>query len=105
MSWSVSVPPQPFERFLKAVEQARIDDSSNKPELVAQWTAQLDAAKRAVYAMFSPVDVFGRGEATFSATMGGHANHDGAGEGTTYTDYEFINITVTRIPKTGTEDA
>ncbi len=96
MSWSVSIPPQHSEEFVKAVEGAHLDDTYNKPELVAQWGEQLEAAKRAAAAILSR-DAFGHG-GLFSASLGGHARHGKAGEGTDYTRLEFVNVTVSREP-------
>src|SRR5579859_4802725 len=94
MSWSLSIPKQPFETFSTAVDQARLaDDTYNTPELVARWAKQLEAAKLAVRAILSR-DVFGHEEgAMFSASMSGHANHDSADSGS-----EFANVTITREP-------
>lgn len=99
MSWSLTIPQQPFETFHKAVSQAQLpEDTSNKPELVAQWSEQLEAAKAAVLAILSR-DAFGHDEgATFSTSMSGHANHDGAGDGTGYTPSEFVHVNVQRQP-------
>jgi hypothetical protein len=99
MSWSVNIEAQPFETFLKAVDQAHLpEDTYNPPELVAQWGEQLEGAKRAIMLALVP-DVFAHGEgATYSASMGGHANHGGAGEDTSYTTSEFVSVTVNRHP-------
>ena len=103
MSWSLSIPQQPFEEFYQAVHDAKLlQDTYNPPALVEQWAEQVEAARQAIYAILSCPDAFGRAEqgesVLWSATMTGHANHDGAGEGTGYTPSEFVHITLNRQP-------
>ena len=98
MSWSVSIPQQPFEQFVKAVEQVQIaEDTYNKPELIEQWKDQLEAARQGALAILSR-DGFGHESAKWSASFSGHANHDEAGKDTTYTPSEFVNVTINRQP-------
>lgn len=102
MSWSLSIPAQPFESFLKAVEAAQLpEDTYNPPAVVEQWQDQLAGAKAAITAALSH-DIFGHEEnSQFSASMNGHANHAGAGDdapGGGYTRSEFVQITINRQP-------
>ena len=99
MSWSLYIPAQPFDSFLTAVDTAQLPaDTYNPPEIVAQWQEQVEGAKRAITAALSR-DIFGDEEnSMFSASMSGHANHDGVGDGVGYTPSEFVNITINRQP-------
>ena len=105
MSWAITIEAQPFDQFLKAVDDAKLPESAYQatPELMAQWNEQLEGAKRAIMLSLVP-DVFSHGEgATFSAYMGGHANHGGAGDNTSYSTSEFVTVTVNRHPPKPTE--
>ena len=98
MSWSVSVPQQPYESFVTAVNEVQLaEDTYNPPELIEQWREQLEAARKGALVILAEAP-FGREEAQWSASFGGHAKHGEAGDGTAYTTTEFITVTINRYP-------
>ena len=98
MSWSVSVPQQPYESFVTAVNEVQLaEDTYNPPELIEQWREQLEAARKGALVILAEAP-FGREEAQWSASFSGHAKHAGADEGGSYTPSEFIHVTINRQP-------
>ena len=97
MSWSVSVPKGTRAEAANAVVNAGLPpDSYNKPELIEQWSVQLEAAKDAAIAVLERAG-WGDG-GTFTVSMSGHATHGDASEGTGYTSSEFVQVHVYREP-------
>lgn len=99
MSWGVSVPAAPTDQFLDTLAAAELSDTSNKPELVAQWREQLALAKQAAATLFTGLMASGQhSDGIAQANLSGHANHGDAGDGTGYMRDEFIHVSVNWRP-------
>lgn len=99
MSWSINVPFTPIKDFIAVLDAAELNLSSVEPDLAAQWKTQLETAKRGAETMFHDLIADGgHTSGSVNAYLGGHANHDGAGDAAHFTKQEFISASVNWKP-------